>query len=63
VRWVRPENLHLTLKFLGEVEESRLPPLTEALRAVRGDQFVDDLVTMLDAKVLDQSVQPTPKNG
>jgi len=35
----------------------------EALRAVRGDQFVDDLVTMLDAKVLDQSVQPTPKNG
>lgn len=30
VQWVRPENLHLTLKFLGEVEENRLPGLRQA---------------------------------
>ncbi len=33
-RWVPPENLHLTLSFLGEVEEERLPALSEALEGV-----------------------------
>ncbi len=28
VRWVPPENLHVTLRFLGGVEASRLPELT-----------------------------------
>ena len=27
VRWVKPENCHLTLKFLGEVEESLVPQI------------------------------------
>jgi len=31
VSWVRPGNLHLTLKFLGEVEAERLPSLQDAL--------------------------------
>ena len=31
VGWVRPENLHLTLKFLGQVEETRLNAVTEAV--------------------------------
>ena len=31
VRWVEQANLHLTLKFLGDVEETSLPPLTTAL--------------------------------
>jgi len=30
-RWVRPEGIHLTLKFLGETPESRLEALTNAL--------------------------------
>ena len=31
VRWTRPSNLHLTLKFLGEVPEDLLPRVREAL--------------------------------
>jgi 2'-5' RNA ligase len=29
-RWISPGNYHFTLKFLGEVEESMVPPLFEA---------------------------------
>lgn len=37
VGWVRSENLHLTLKFLGEVEEPRLSAVADALgSAARG---------------------------
>ena len=34
VRWVPEQNLHLTLKFLGEVEEGRISAVTEALQSV-----------------------------
>jgi 2'-5' RNA ligase len=30
-KWVDPANLHLTLLFLGQVDEARVPVLTEAL--------------------------------
>jgi 2'-5' RNA ligase len=33
VRWVRPEDLHVTLRFLGHVETSSLPELVQRLRA------------------------------
>ena len=37
VRWARRESLHLTLKFLGEVDDGRVPALCERLAsAVRG---------------------------
>lgn len=36
MRWTRPENVHLTLKFLGDVPEERLEALCAALREVRG---------------------------
>ncbi len=32
VRWVRPEGIHLTLRFLGEVAEERLETLRGSLR-------------------------------
>jgi len=36
VRWVDPEGVHITLKFLGEVEAGRIPPIASALEtAVR----------------------------
>lgn len=31
VRWVRPEGIHLTLKFLGETDDGRLAALATAL--------------------------------
>ena len=34
VRWVRPDVLHLTLKFIGHLGEEKLPALREALARV-----------------------------
>jgi 2'-5' RNA ligase len=34
VRWVRPEGIHLTLKFLGDVQADRLEVLSETLCGV-----------------------------
>ena len=37
LRWVRPEGIHLTLKFLGEPSVEKVPAVEEALRdAVKG---------------------------
>ncbi|MHA7634219.1 RNA 2',3'-cyclic phosphodiesterase [Corallococcus sp. M7] len=33
-KWVRPEGVHLTLLFLGDVDDSRLPELRDALEPV-----------------------------
>jgi len=32
VRWVRPENLHVTLRFLGEIAPERVAPLAACVR-------------------------------
>jgi 2'-5' RNA ligase len=39
IKWVEPENLHLTLKFLGNVSSATLPALTQALHAVHSSPF------------------------
>lgn len=31
VRWIPPENIHLTIKFLGQTEESLIAPMKESL--------------------------------
>ena len=36
VKWVEPKNIHLTLKFLGDVEISRIDAISEALKNVAG---------------------------
>ena len=33
VRWTNPDQLHLTLRFLGEVDEPRVPSLLNALQS------------------------------
>ena len=43
VRWVSPEKIHLTLKFFGSIEESRIDPIMKAIegpiRSVRPFQL------------------------
>ncbi len=37
MKWVEPRGIHLTLKFLGSVEEAKVPALVQALpRACEG---------------------------
>ena len=36
MKWVRPENIHLSLKFLGEIDAAREPELRSALRRAAG---------------------------
>jgi 2'-5' RNA ligase len=38
VKWVEPENLHFTLKFLGDTESDLVPALCEVGREVAGAQ-------------------------
>ena len=37
VRWIPAENLHLTLKFLGDVEEARVSSIRAAVREALTD--------------------------
>jgi 2'-5' RNA ligase len=34
IKWVNPHNLHLTLKFLGYVEEEQVQPISDRLREI-----------------------------
>jgi 2'-5' RNA ligase len=37
VRWVKPQGMHLTLKFLGEVPEARIPEIKKVLARLAKD--------------------------
>ncbi len=39
-RWVRAESLHVTLKFIGEMPETKLEAIRNVLDGVRSDQAV-----------------------
>lgn len=43
VRWVKPDNFHLTLKFFGETEQSRLEKLDGCLKKALEAQEIFDL--------------------
>jgi 2'-5' RNA ligase len=38
-KWVPPENYHLTLRFIGEIENWRAQEVDDALGAIRGHAF------------------------
>jgi RNA 2',3'-cyclic 3'-phosphodiesterase len=38
-RWVRPESLHLTLRFIGEVDEARWEDIDSALKRIHAPGF------------------------
>jgi RNA 2',3'-cyclic 3'-phosphodiesterase len=40
-RWVRPEGMHVTLKFIGYVAEDQVGPIGSALARIRSPQAVD----------------------
>src|SRR5260370_42002555 len=52
-RWARPEGLHVTLKFVGEVKEEKFAQIKSALAAVKAAPFP---VTFSNAGFF-----PTPK--
>ncbi len=45
IKWVPSENIHVTLKFFGETEESRIPDISKALKNASGkhDRFQVEL--------------------
>ncbi len=53
--WIRPDNYHLTLKFLGEINETLIPPLTEKI-----DQLCEQH-NAFTAHLYDLGFFPTPK--
>jgi RNA 2',3'-cyclic 3'-phosphodiesterase len=38
-KWVRPESLHITLRFIGEQSSEQVEAITERLRRVEGSAF------------------------
>ena len=40
-RWTRPEGMHVTLKFIGNVDAGKLAPVREALTGVRSEAPVE----------------------
>ena len=55
VRWSRPEDLHVTLKFLGHVATAKREAIEGALRKVRAPQF--------EMSVGEIGVFPNPKSA
>ncbi len=44
IKWVNPENIHITLKFFGETPEKKLPLIKSALKESSEDVFSFDII-------------------
>ena len=40
-RWIKPENLHITLKFIGHVGNEKLSPIQSTLSSIHAEQPVE----------------------
>jgi 2'-5' RNA ligase len=63
-RWTPPENIHLTLVFLGEVAEQKLPSIKHQLDKLAIAPFpirLTDLNTFPRVGVLIAEIDPTPR--
>jgi len=48
IKWVKPEIIHVTLKFFGETDERKIPEINDILRDVAGKhkRFTSELVNV-----------------
>lgn len=48
ITWVKPESIHVTLKFFGETEERKIPEISRVLREVASSHkpFASELVNV-----------------
>lgn len=48
ITWVKPESIHVTLKFFGETEERKIPEISKVLREVASSHkpFASELVNV-----------------
>jgi 2'-5' RNA ligase len=48
IKWVKPEIIHVTLKFFGETEERKIPEISKVLKTVAGrhERFTAELVNV-----------------
>jgi len=48
ITWVKPESIHVTLKFFGETEEKRIPEISRVLKevALKHQPFVSEIVNV-----------------
>lgn len=66
-RWATPDQFHLTLRFLGPVEEDRLPELTRTLAEIEAPAFelaprgLMVLPSLTRPRVLAAAVGPVPE--
>ena len=62
ITWTRPENLHVTLSFLGQVEPARLSNIEQALATIKTTRLhlqLDGAGTFPNAGILFAQVKPS----
>lgn len=55
ISWVKPENLHITVKFLGDTDNALIEPLSETLTRI-ASQFSPISLSLSDPRVLGKRV-------